>query len=419
MPAPDSRLAGLAFQPAVRALRQAAAPDPVHLVGGVLRDRLLGRRCRDLDAVVAGRGEEIAADLARRLGARLVRLGGERFAAFRLVAGALTVDLWDRGQTTLEEDLARRDFTINAFAWDLAGGRLEDPWGGLADLGDRRLRAVSEGSFAADPLRVLRLARLAAQLPGFAADPATVELARAAAPRLGEVAAERVREELLLTFAAPGAALGLALLAELRLYPGLWLGRPGEELPAGRTPALFAALEEEVPALRRLRRGSQRRLDLQAARLALTFLGLSPGGEPEEALARCREAGYLTAREAKTLAVLMAWARPPRGEVARRRFLHGAGRDLWLTAAAVVSAVARSAGDERWLAGERPALFTLARGEGAALFAPPRLLSGDEVQALLGVSPGPAVGRALARLLAAQVDGRVRTRDEAVRLLES
>lgn len=412
---PHQRFAALRREPAAAALAAAAGETPVHLVGGALRDRLLGRPTHDLDAVVAGRGEEIASDLARRLSARLVRLGGDRFAALRLVADGLTVDLWDRGEVPLRDDLARRDFTVNSFALDLARGRVEDPFGGLADLGSRLLRAVTRRSFTGDPLRVLRLPRFVAQLPGFSAEPRTVALAREAAARLREVAAERVREELLATFAAAGAPRALALLAELGLYPGLWRGRPGEELPPAAGPALLGHLEAEIGRLRELVPGG--RLHLQAARLALAFLGLRPDGDPGAALASFREAGYLAGKETRVVRTLLGCSEPPRGDLRRRLFLHAAGDELWLTAVAVVSALAREAADEAWLSRERPPLVALAGEEGQRIFDPPRLLTGDEVRQLLGDPSGPEIGSALAGVRRAQIEGRITTREEAARLV--
>src|SRR5262249_15286707 len=149
-----------------------------------------------------------------------VPLGGKDFAAYRLVADGLVLDLWDRAGTSLRDDLARRDFTINSMALRVGGAReLSDPFGGSADLEARRLRATTPVSFTGDPLRILRLARLLVQLPGFSAEERTVELAGAAARRLPEVAAERIRVELGLIFAHPEAHRGLALLARVGVYP--------------------------------------------------------------------------------------------------------------------------------------------------------------------------------------------------------
>src|SRR6202158_2795770 len=169
--------ATLCREPVVLALLAACRATECHLVGGVLRDRMLGLATHDLDAVVAGRGGEIASELAARLPARLVKLGGKDFAAYRLVIGAVgasdpggasdgtddavlsgyrILDLWDRQSLPLHDDLARRDFTVNSFALAPRGGAVIDPFGGLSDLERRVLRATTAQSFAGDPLRVLR-----------------------------------------------------------------------------------------------------------------------------------------------------------------------------------------------------------------------------------------------------------------------
>src|SRR6202035_3586704 len=178
-------------RPEARALLAAAGPTPCHLVGGALRDLVLGLPFHDVDAVVAGRGGEIAGLLAASLPARLVLLGGKEFAAFRLVGAELVLDLWDRGEASLAADLARRDFTVNSIAWEPGSGAITDPHAGPPALPRRVRRATTPESFAGAPLRVLRLPRLAVQLPGFAAEPATLGLARRTAGRLSEVAAER------------------------------------------------------------------------------------------------------------------------------------------------------------------------------------------------------------------------------------
>jgi tRNA nucleotidyltransferase/poly(A) polymerase len=409
--------------PAVRALLDACEGLECHLVGGVLRDRALGLPCHDIDATVAGRadwsGLQVAERLAAALPARLVLLGGKEWSAYRLVAADLTVDLWDREGMSLHDDLARRDFTVNAFALDLADGAVIDPFGGLADLDRRLLRATTPESFAGDPLRVLRLPRLLLRLPGFAADPGTLGLARLASPRLAEVAAERVRDELAILFAHPEAHRGLALLTALDVYPGLWLGRPGER---GRTEGAMAELEalpERIRELREIDEGAAEEVDATAARLAATFahLPVLAGQGPLHRLEQFRDAGFITRQDAAKVALLLAWEELPASGLGQRRFLHRAGR-LWATAAASVGARAAGAALGRWRAALRP-LLELARREGEALIDPPRLLTGGEVQKLLGIPPGPEVGRALAAVREAQVDGRVRTREEAVALLKS
>jgi len=414
MPLHSFRL--LLHQPAVRALIAAALAEETveaHLVGGVLRDRALGLPVHDVDAVVSGRGREIAGRLAETLPARLVLLGGKEFAAYRLVAADVVVDLWDRAGTTLHQDLARRDFTVNSFALDVRSGEIADPFGGLADLERRILRATTPESFTGDPLRVLRLPRLLLRLPGFAADPETLLRARASSPRLPDVAAERVRDELALLFDHRDAHRGLALLVALDLYPGLWLGAPGEPGRPGGAVAELEALRDRLQELRQLDPAVQ--AEMRAARLAATFahLPVRAGRNPRDLLDLFRDAGYLTRQAAAEVALLLAEEEIPAEELDRRRFLHRTGR-LWATAA--VSLGARTSEVERWRTRLR-SLVDLARREGAALLDPPRLVTGEEVQKLLGISPGPEVGRALAAVRQAQIDGRVRTREEAVAML--
>ena len=412
MPLHSFRL--LLHQPAVRALISTTEGMTegveLHLVGGVLRDRALGLPVHDFDAVVSGRGREISERLAETLPARLVLLGGKEFAAYRLVGEEVVVDIWDRAGTSLHQDLARRDFTINSFAFDLRTQEISDPFNGLGDLGRRVLRATTSESFAGDPLRVLRLPRLLLRLPGFTAEPDTLLLARRSAAGLSEVAAERVRDELNLLFDHPDAARGLTLLLELDLYPGLWLGRPGEPGRPGLALAEVGALPDAIRELRDRAPHVAAQVDARIARLASLFANL-----PElRALERFRDAGYLTRSTAADVARLLELPGLPEDEIGRRRFLHKAGA-LWATAAAFLSTRAAAHG-RPW----RPALaplVDLARREGATLIDPPRLLGGAEVQQILGIPPGRQVGRALDAVLAAQVDGKVRTREEAVALL--
>ncbi|HEX6899607.1 MAG TPA: hypothetical protein VF789_07840 [Thermoanaerobaculia bacterium] len=379
-----------------------------HLVGGILRDRALGLPSKDIDAVVSGRGREIADALAAALPARFVLLGGKEFAAYRLVAADVDVDLWDRAEMSLHEDLARRDFTLNSVALDIRSGEVTDPFDGLGDIERRLLRATTPESFTGDPLRVLRLPRMLLRLPGFAADPDTLTLARRSSARIVDVAAERVRDELSFLFDHPDAHRGLALLVALDLYPGLWLGTPGEPGRPGGAIGELEALPARVLDIRKL--DPEVSIDAKTARWAAAFAHL-----PADSLEKFRDAGYLIRSEAAKVALLLSFESLPEDEIGRRRFLHQAG-PLWATVA--VSLGARSGDPARWRSALRP-LVDLARREGKILFDPPRLLTGQEVQELLGIPAGPKVGEALSAVRQAQVDGRVGTREEAVALLSS
>ncbi|HYG61195.1 MAG TPA: hypothetical protein VEL74_01330, partial [Thermoanaerobaculia bacterium] len=403
----------LARQPAVAALLDVCGPTECHLVGGVLRDRALGLPVHDIDVVVAGRGREICERLAATLPARLVLLGGKEFAAFRLVGGDFVLDLWDREAMPLHDDLARRDFTVNAFAYDPRAGQpgdageVIDPFGGIGDLHRRVLRATTAQSFTGDPLRVLRLPRLLLQLPGFSTEPDTVALARQSAPRLADVAAERIRDELWNLFGYSEAHRGLTLLMELDLYPGLWLGRPGEPGPPGTALAELEALPGCLRELREQEPSLAAAVNLRSARFAALFGSLP---HPGDALRAFRDAGSLTRQAAADAGLLLDSGPLPDDEVARRRFLYKVGH-LWPAAVCYQGARAAAHGQIANWRRSLPPLLDLLRREGETLLNPPRLLTGEEVQALLGIQEGPAVGRALAAVRQAQVDGAVRTRE--------
>lgn len=192
--------------------REALAGAPAWLVGGAVRDRLLGRSTADLDLAVGGDVEAAARAVARAARAAAFPLS-EDFGAWRVVArgGAWQADLSPLLGETIEQDLAQRDFTINAIAEPLAGGETVDPTGGRADLAARRLRMVSPAAFAADPLRVLRLPRFACEM-ALAVEPATIDAAAEHAAGLARVAPERVFAELKRIVGSPDPLAGIELM---------------------------------------------------------------------------------------------------------------------------------------------------------------------------------------------------------------
>jgi putative nucleotidyltransferase with HDIG domain len=189
------------------------------LVGGALRDRLLSRPTADYDVAIAADPRATARELARRTSGHPFELS-EGFGAWRVVSREHTwqVDLLPVADGSIEADLARRDLTVNAIAQPLRGGELIDPSGGLGDLRDRRLRMVSAGAFTEDPLRTLRLARLACELD-FSVEARTAAAAERSAPALAAVAPERVFAELKRVVCAELALDGLKLMDELGITP--------------------------------------------------------------------------------------------------------------------------------------------------------------------------------------------------------
>jgi poly(A) polymerase len=196
--------------------RAALAGRPAWLVGGAVRDRMLGRSLTDFDLVVDGDPEQAARAVAQAAGRAACFALSESFGAWRVVArgGAWQADVERLRGGSLEADLVLRDFTVNAIAEPLEGGTPIDPLGGIEDLTARRLRMAGPSAFADDPLRVLRLVRMAVELE-LEPEPQTSRSARACADELRGVSAERVFMELRRILATPRARRGVELMGEL------------------------------------------------------------------------------------------------------------------------------------------------------------------------------------------------------------
>jgi len=201
----------------------------VYVVGGFVRDFLLGKEVQDVDVVVVGNGIEFAKRVAERFGGLKV-IVYEKFGTAMLHCGALKVEFVGARKESyskdsrnpvveagsLEDDLSRRDFTINALAASLnsaALGELTDPFHGLADLESKILRTPldPERTFDDDPLRIMRAIRFTSQL-GFSLEKNTLEAIPAMKGRLAIIAQERITEEFLKILASPKPSVGLVLM---------------------------------------------------------------------------------------------------------------------------------------------------------------------------------------------------------------
>jgi poly(A) polymerase len=455
--------------PIVVAVREAlGSADGVWVVGGAVRDAALGREVADLDLAVAGDPGATAKAIGRGLGEHAFELSAE-FGTWRVVSPARgwQIDVTVLRGETIEADLAERDFTIGAVAVPLAGGEPIDPYAGLTDLAERRLRAVGEKSFTGDPLRLLRAPRLAAELD-LEIDERTVALARAAADRAGEPAGERQLAELRQLVGGPDPLRGISLLGELGITPvvlpeletlrGVEQG-PNHHLDVhGHTLAVFERTIEVEGNLDRFageRAADARALldeplaDEMSRRTALrfgallhdigkpathavlpngrvTFMGHDKlGEEMVGALARrlraserfARYVGGLT-RHHLTLGFLVHEQPLDRGKVYRY---------LRRTAPVEVEVTVLSCADRLATQGRRGeeatrAHLELARELMPAVLdwreqGPPRVpVRGDELARELAIEPGPELGRLLAELEEAAYAGEASTREQAIAL---
>jgi tRNA nucleotidyltransferase (CCA-adding enzyme) len=336
------------------------ATEPVYLVGGAVRDLLLGRGRADIDLVVEGD----AGVLAEGLGADVV--SHERFATAKVNLAGHEVDIAAARSESyphpgalpvvepavdIESDLARRDFTINAMAIPLRGEpRLIDPYGGQADLAAGLLRVLHARSFEDDPTRALRAARYAARF-GFELESETAALLREA--DLGTVSVDRRDAELLRLAAEAEAVRAFTLLAEWGL---VGLRKQGGELVAGVADLLDADPWRGLAPRDR----------------TLLAAALGPHGE-EEALAE--------ARPTRPSEVVALAARRDPIELVLARALGAQWLDAYLS-------------EWRDVALE---------------------IDGEDLIAA-GVSQGPAVGRGLQEALRRKLDGEIAGRDQELKV---
>ena len=164
-------------------------------MGGSLRDRILNRPSNDHDFAVPGNARAFAEKVAAKLGVRMIEMGKEDKAVYRVVSGDKVLDFSPIHGKTIEDELKRRDFTVNGLGFDLSSDSLIDPVGGLEDIRSKTIRLISEDAILADPLRMLRAFRLAAVL-GFEIAPQTLSVIKEQATLVARSAGERIRAEL-------------------------------------------------------------------------------------------------------------------------------------------------------------------------------------------------------------------------------
>jgi poly(A) polymerase len=453
----------------IEVLREALEGERAWLVGGALRDRLLGRPTPDLDVIVDGDVRAAARRLGRGLGGASFELS-DQFGAWRVVSRETgwQVDITPLQGGSLEADLGARDLTVNAMAEPLGGGELVDPFGGARDLAERRLRMVSPAAFAADPLRTIRVARLATELR-FEVEPSTADTVRANARSLRDVSPERVFAELRRVVTADDAVSGLELIEELDLTDGVLPeltalrgveqtayhhrdvhGHTLEVLQATidleRDPA--AALGDELaepvrallaePLADQLTRGGAMRFgallhDVAKPRTRTEFpdgrIGFPHHDEQgadmaRAALERLRASERLRAHVAAlTRHHLRLGFLVHDMPLDRRAIYHylvtcePVEADVTLLSVADRLATRGRKADEAIVRHLELATQVLAEALARRAAGPqPPLVRGDELATELGIARGPRLGELLARIAEARFAGEVSTRDEALAL---
>lgn len=449
----------------VAAAVQAAVSDhgsALWLVGGAVRDSFLERTTFDFDFAVDGPARRLARQVAANLEAAYYDLDDERDAGRVVPIGDnsdwQTLDFARLRADTIDDDLALRDFTINALAQPFGTSQLIDPTGGLQDLRDQRLRQCRPDSIERDPIRALRAVRLAQQL-ALQLSPELTRAVKGAAAFIDQASAERLCDELFRLLSLEEAVGGLRVANQLGLL--------GSVVPsAGGPPLLGAGLRLADRLVDVMRAFVGPPIESGAGDLVLAQAALRLGRfrqQLDDELRQCL-AGNRTRRQLLLLVALHAGGYCPGGPAQGGTDLAGLAHRLRLSSAesqhlaAIGRGLAASQGDQ-WLAGVAPLdhyryyrrygpagvelvllalacrlavadgppnpdrwqawldqarAYLAARFEQANLLNPEPLIRGDELARALDRLPGPWLGEALEAIREAQISGQVRDRAEAV-----
>jgi poly(A) polymerase len=462
-------------------------PVETFLVGGFVRDALLGNETDDIDLAVSGDALKISSSLADKLGGTFVILDDTNKIGRVVLASEvehnrkINIDISSIFES-LEKDLSRRDFTINALALNLAevvSGkvtvRLIDRHHGSDDLDRGIIRGIKKENLSDDPLRMLRAVRLAVEL-GFSIEPNTQEQIREYSPRIAQVSGERVREELLRVFSRARGGQFIFDLDKLglldALFPELGFTR-GVEQPVEHYWDVFTHSVMTVSAVDYILRqgyweyaanaiesvpwsdeiaahfeqpvssGSDRRTMLKMTALLHDIAkpqtkAIIEGrtrflGHPEEGAEvniRILERLKFTSREKKLVANMVKYhLRPTQmGEPPSHRAIYRYFRDLGSEG---IDTLYLSLADH--LASRGPGLllnnwrqhtdiirFVLdEHSKQAKIVKPPKLVDGNDVMDIFGLKPGPRVGELLEIVREAHATGELTTRQQALEYIHN
>ncbi|URD48134.1 CCA tRNA nucleotidyltransferase [Chroococcidiopsis sp. CCNUC1] len=386
-------------------------PQPSYLVGGAVRDRLLGRNSDylDLDFVLPEKAVETARAIAKHYKAGFVLLDAQRQIA-RVVFKNATVDFALQEGATLETDLQRRDFTINAIAYNPHTQELIDPLQGYTDLQQRLLRMISPANLQDDPLRLLRGYRQAAQLD-FALEPNTRSIIRQLAPLIGRVAAERVRVELGYLLNSDRGTAWLEVAGEDGLltpwFPSMTRSHIERLLKVNSAAASLSSFPQLVRELSQPVRNTIKTSWLGIVKLTCLVSTNSATAEIElDKLAYSRSEIKAVTTALQLLPQLQAKS-PEQMTLAEQYFFFRAAGVVF--PAIVILAVVQgmnldllSSLIHRYLNPKDPVAH------------PTPILTGNDLMKALQLSPSPLIGEMLLQIQLAQIEGKISTVEEAI-----
>ena len=411
-------------------------PQQAYVVGGCVRDLILGTDPSDFDLVTFGPPMDLALQIGAIVGGKPFFIDFERqVARVALNHGKLTIDVSPPRGADIESDLAQRDITINAMAINPADGTLIDPHGGRQHLKEGRIRLIAEKNLADDPLRGLRCLRFSVQLR-FSIDSGTMELIRKNAPALERVSSERIKQEFLKALGCPGGSMFFSLLADACYIPVLFgvsidKDRLRDALEfASEMDRLFHDGETCLPGTKdhfehELEHGLTREAALRMAAFFAGMLGPSPLGDgPDRVSSWCKrlafssKARYVIAKAVSGLRIVLSLAENPvlSGSEVHRLFSSHAECIPEMLLLAIVAHRRESREQEDSFRVRIRALWEYFVTVFTVHSQHP-LLTGDDIMEAFCMPRGPKIGVLLRQVEEARADGLISNTQQALEYL--
>jgi len=424
----------------------------MYLVGGTVRDIFLRRDIKDIDIAVSGDISQWIHRLGQKLKTRVVTMGKASFMTYRLPLSGTTMDVWELKRMTVEEDAWRRDFSINAVYYDILNDEWIDPTNGQDDLKRKLIRTLSLTTFEEDPVRLLRAIRFKVTLPGFALDRATFGALTENRHFLSRMPGERVTMELDAILESSFPYEGFLLLDETGLLAEVLpelsslkgviqntyhpddvfthtlacLNMVGDvtervkplfpTVPTGedRVVLMSSLLLHDIgkPACRTV--DDEDEVHFYNHEKVSVAIMESLSRRLRWSRARTERVGRIIRNHLRPTQLLLAGC-PERGV---RRLIHRMGSDLPILILHYLADRFSRGQDETALHCSKEILELFNRHHDE-IIEPKKLVSGEDVMNVLGMVPGPDIGKILDSIVRRQVEGDIATREEALEVLNT
>lgn len=392
-------------------------PKPAYMVGGAVRDALLGRSREylDLDFVIPSDAVKVARAIANHYQAGFVLLDPQRRIA-RVVFPHATADFAQQEGDSLETDLHRRDFTVNAIAYNPHTQEIIDPLNGYADLQQRLLRMISPANLEDDPLRLMRAYRQAAQL-NFTIEPVTQNTIRSLASHITQVAAERVRVEIGYLLASPQGTPWIATAAKDGLLAPLLKNTTEQSFRKLAAVDTAANLVKETWPQLGLELQQYVRDTVKTTWLGTAKLACLVHPNPEIAEIELQQLTYSRAEIRAVTTALKLFPQLKIANTLREQYflfreagmVFGATTVLALAEDNLVEAIS----SDEFLRVYAPLISRYLNPDDLVAH-PTQLVSGKDIMIALNIPASPILGELLSEIGVAQAEGKISTIEEAI-----